>query len=101
MKSFGPKSIYKVIYFSSVGTSLFTALTAAFLCQKYIVEQNLIDTFIPVVYLPGILFFVVFIIFYHSIKALVCWRAVVTQKKLGLPVSFNELWHCTSIHRDR
>ena len=101
MKSFGQKNIYKVIYFSSVGTSSFTALAAAFLCQKYIVKQNLIETFIPIVYLPGVFFFVMFLVFYHGIKALLCWHTVVTQKKLGLPVSFSELWHCNSIHRER
>jgi len=95
MKKFGPKSRGGIIFGFSSSISSIISLAGAYLCQKYIVERNPVDSVQSIVYLPAIVFFILFLIFYHGIKAIICWHAVLTRKKIGEHVSFGDLWRHT------
>jgi len=95
MKRFGHTRRGKIIFGFSSSISAIISLTAAFVCQKYIVVRNPIDSLQSIVYLPAIIFIFTFLIFYHGIKALICWHAVLTLKKMGEHVSFREMWRHT------
>jgi predicted membrane channel-forming protein YqfA (hemolysin III family) len=92
MKRFGFKRRNRIIFGFAVSISSVISLAAAFVCQKDVVEKAPTDSVQFIVYLPSLVFFVSFLFIYHAIKALICWHILLTQKKLGQPVSFGELW---------